>query len=401
MLSVLFDLDDTLILNNAELFTRVYLGLLGKHLQADIDPQKMVQALMEGTRQMVIKTTIAGTLEETFDQSFYPAIGLSKESLAFKINDFYQNVFPVLQKETSPRPGAVETVHQCISRGWTVAIATNPLFPMAAVLHRLKWAGLDSGSIPFATITSFDTYHFAKPQPAYFSEVAARIDGFNHPIVMVGNDLKEDIIPSSKAGMPSFWITDTAEPLPPEIPSYCAKGNMKDVFPWLEKIDSQWKQEPPTISSLLSVLRGGAAAIDAIVRSVPVEKWTRKINKTEWSLTEILCHLRDLDQEINLARIKTILQEHKPFIAGIESDRWAEERNYICQNGLEALGEFITARQDMIDILENAQADDWDRIIRHSIFGPTTLKEMVGFIVSHDNNHITQINKQIKTCSNV
>ena len=33
MITVLFDLDDTLINNNAEHFTRVYLGLLGKHLQ--------------------------------------------------------------------------------------------------------------------------------------------------------------------------------------------------------------------------------------------------------------------------------------------------------------------------------------------------------------------------------
>jgi hypothetical protein len=37
MLSVLFDLDDTLINNNADLFTRVYMDLLGKYLQPNVD----------------------------------------------------------------------------------------------------------------------------------------------------------------------------------------------------------------------------------------------------------------------------------------------------------------------------------------------------------------------------
>ncbi|HEX7556667.1 MAG TPA: hypothetical protein VF338_08580, partial [Leptolinea sp.] len=69
MISVLFDLDDTLIQNNAEQFTRVYLGLLGKHLQKEIDPQLMVPALLEGTSRMVMKNTLADTLEETFDRN--------------------------------------------------------------------------------------------------------------------------------------------------------------------------------------------------------------------------------------------------------------------------------------------------------------------------------------------
>ncbi len=100
-----------------------------------------------------------------------------------------------------------------------------------------------------------------------------------------------------------------------------SKGKMEDVFPWLEKIESEWKPEHSTVSSILASLRGGAAAIDAIVKTFPFAKWTRKIDKTEWSINEILCHLRDLDQEINLVRMQTILEEHKPFIAGIESDQ--------------------------------------------------------------------------------
>ncbi len=397
MISVLFDLDDTLINNNAELFTRIYLGYLGKYLEAQIDPQKMVKALLEGTRKMVTKTTLAGTLEDTFDQSFYPQIGIPKEQLAEKLKDFYQNVFPILQPETSPRPEAVKAVQQCLAHGWNVAVATNPLFPIAAVYHRLRWAGLDSDFTPFVAITSFDTYHFAKPQPAFFAEVAARISAFDHPVVMIGNDLNDDIIPAGKAGLPAFWLTESSGSLPSGLPTGSSAGKMDIVIPWLEQIEANWDQNSgKTQSALLAALRGGAAAIDAIVKEIKYSEWNKRPDDSEWCITEILCHLRDVDQDINLVRINTILQEQQSFIVGIESDRWSNERDYIHQVGLDALGQFISVRQTLINQLENASSEDWNRILRHSIFGPTTLKELVSFIISHDNNHIRQIKKQIK-----
>ncbi|HEX7557403.1 MAG TPA: DinB family protein [Leptolinea sp.] len=397
MISVLFDLDDTLINNNAEHFTRVYLGVLGKYLKSDVDPQKMVAALLEGTRMMVTKTTIAGTLENTFDRSFYPAIGFSKDQLAGKLGNFYETIFPVLEPETSPRPEAVNVVMECLSHGWNVAVATNPLFPIAAVLHRLKWAGLDSSVIPFTAITSFDTYHFAKPQPAFFSEVAARISAFDHPVVMIGNDLNDDIIPAGNAGIPAFWLNDSKEPLPSGLPKGCASGKMEEIFPWLLQIEQNWDYtSPKPEAALLAALRGGAAAIDAIVNNFPPSQWNTRPSESEWCITEILCHLRDVDTEINLVRVKTILQQTQPFIAGIESDRWSVERDYLHQDCKDALLSFINVRQTLIDHLEQATSEDWNRVIRHSIFGPTTLKELVGFIVGHDNNHIKQIKKQTK-----
>jgi FMN phosphatase YigB (HAD superfamily) len=396
MLSVLFDLDDTLINNNADTFTRVYMDLLGKYLQPYIGADKMLPQLLEGTRRMVQKTQIAGTLEETFDQSFYPGISLDKEFLAPKIDDFYSRVFANLKQETSPMPGAAETVRECLSRGWNVAIATNPLFPMSAIVHRLNWANLDPSENAFSTVTAYESYHFAKPQPAYFAEVAFRMGAVDRPAVMIGNDLKYDIFPAVKAGMPAYWFASSDATLPSELPADCACGPMEGIIPWLEKIDALPTYPRPVASSaILAYLRGGAAAIDAFSKSIPDEHWNKRSPESEWCLTEILCHLRDVDSEVNLPRINTILQENQPFIAGIESDHWAEERDYRHQDGREALRGFLAARQAVIDRLEQAQPDDWDRVIRHSIFGPTSLKEMVGFTISHDNNHIKQIKKQL------
>lgn len=396
MLSILFDLDDTLIQNNADLFTHTYIDLLAGYLKPAVDPKVMVPYLLEGTKKMVKKTTIAGTLENSFDTVFYPGIGLSKQQIAPLLADFYGRVFAELQPQTSPRPAAAALVRECLSRGWNTAVATNPLFPLAAVHHRLHWAGLNHNEIDFCTITAYESYHFAKPQPAFFSEVASRISAFDHPVVVVGNDLRDDIQPAVKAGMPAYWLTDPGTILPAELPQECACGSVEGILPWLEKIEkSAAFSAAGTSSALLSSLRGGAAAIDAIVREAPAEKWNVRQSDSEWCITEILCHLRDLDREINLERITTILREDQPFIAGIESDRWAVERDYLHQDGKSALVDFIAARQAIVDRLEQASPEDWERVIRHSIFGPTTLKELVRFMVSHDGNHIKQIKNQL------
>ena len=396
MITVLFDLDDTLINNNSDQFTQVYLGLLGKRLQDKVDAKIMIPALLEGTRQMVEKTTLPGTLEETFDKFFYPAIGLEKSLLADEIADFYQNIFPMLQPQTSPRPKAIKVVKACLAKGWQVGIATNPLFPMAAVQHRVNWAGLNATEIPFVAVTSFEPYHFSKPQPAFFAEVAARIGAFDHPVVMIGNDLKDDILPASQAGLPVFWLTDSADSLPEGLTIGSKSGCIEEILPWLEEIEKNWiSGKPKTIPAILAALGGGAAAIDALVRGLKQDSWKKKPSETEWNITEIICHLRDVDRDVNLPRINTILKENQPYIAGIETDRWAVERDYLHQDGMSALKNFLQSRQELVQILENADIDLWQKVFRHTIFGPSTLKDLMEFTIAHDNNHIKQIRNLI------
>ncbi len=83
-------------------------------------------------------------------------------------------------------------------------------------------------------------------------------------------------------------------------------------------------------------------------------------------------------------------QQSNPFLPGIDTDRWADERNYLQQDGRSALQDFTQARIKLVNLLEGLSADDWQRPARHAIFGPTTLQELVGFIVGHDRLHVRQ-----------
>jgi hypothetical protein len=98
-----------------------------------------------------------------------------------------------------------------------------------------------------------------------------------------------------------------------------------------------------------------------------------------------------VEQEVNLQRLQKLSQDQHPFIPGIDTDAWAEQRNYASQDGPQALSDFFTARKASLQLLERLDAHGWQSQARHAIFGPTTLRELVSFIASHDRLHLRQI----------
>ena len=136
---LLLDLDDTLISNHIDTFLPSYLQLLGRHLSKHARPETLIKELLSATRKMVDNKRIDQTLEETFDASFYPALGRTKAEMRPALDDFYANVYPGLRPIISPRPEAQRLIEAALKRGYRLVIATNPLFPRTAILQRMAW----------------------------------------------------------------------------------------------------------------------------------------------------------------------------------------------------------------------------------------------------------------------
>ena len=396
-LTLLFDLDDTLLGNNIDTFLPGYLKALGKHLSEHVAPDKMVKSLLAATDLMINNEQAGLTLEHAFDQGFYPAIGKTKQELHATLEFFYAQVFPALQPLTYLRPDAIRIVERAQAKGHTMVVATNPLFPRQAIYHRLRWAGLPPESTPFAVITSFENFHFAKPNPAYFSEILAQLGWPEQPAVVIGNSITDDLLPAAHLGIPGYLVTDSPVVLPEKLHPLSAQGPLSAVSDWLDRVDAAAPQlNFNTPDGLLAVLKSTPAAIETISRTLDAERWATRPAPEQWSLIEIFCHLRDVDQEVNLPRIDKITTENNPFVQGINSDTWAEERNYIRENGPTGLREFINARTQLIERLASLPAEAWQLTARHAIFGPTHLLELVTFIATHDQSHIRQIQQAVK-----
>lgn len=95
--AILLDLDDTLLENDIEKFLPVYLKALGKFMAPRVDPTRLQDALMAGTKAMRKNTDPEITLQQVFNSVFFPKIGMEREPLLPEFDRFYAERFPDLK----------------------------------------------------------------------------------------------------------------------------------------------------------------------------------------------------------------------------------------------------------------------------------------------------------------
>ncbi|MBK6326626.1 MAG: DinB family protein [Chloroflexi bacterium] len=149
-------------------------------------------------------------------------------------------------------------------------------------------------------------------------------------------------------------------------------------------------QEPPPVAELLAELERFATAVSQILATDSID-WQWRPSPGEWSLTELCCHLRDVEQEVHQPRFLSMMSTANAFISGATSDDWVAERQYARQNGRVALHEFLAARDRTIAMLPQPGDPIWARQGRHSFFGPTSTHELLNLAVKHDLAHWEQL----------
>lgn len=396
--TLLFDLDDTLLQNSMSSFLPVYLGGLSDHLgsfKLDFDIQR---AVLEGTQYMIRNMDPAITLEESFDTYFYPRLGVEKKDLQKDINHFYQNIFPEFAYITKPIAAAQSLIAKLAKNDVNLVIATNPLFPLPAVLYRLNWADLGADPQRFSLITSYEQFHFAKPNPAYYAEILAHLGWPEGPIAMIGNDWELDILPAEIIGLPTFFLGKPPEGDLSSRHRLSSQGGWNELNNWIDERISEKDTFDLNVSkpAITAILSATAAYLDSLRRQFEaINFWNTRPEPDEWSLVEIISHIADVDAEVNLPRIKILENQVFPFFAAIETDHWAQERNYIENDACQQMEKFIANRKILINEFSSLSEEEMAKPIQHAIFGPTSVLEIFKFIAHHDRIHITQISKII------
>lgn len=393
-LTLLLDLDDTLLSTNMQAFVPAYFQALAKHLGGRVRPEAMLPALMSGTQLMLASDDPSRTLQEVFESDFYPKLEIPKSEIKDLIEDFYDNVFPSLGSVTKKREGAVELVDWAFAKGYRVAIATDPLFPRKATYHRIRWAGLQPER--FDLISSFETFHFSKSHPAYFAEVLGRLGWPEGPVLMVGNDTERDLVPAQKLGLMTYHVdTESASGSGPEAGR---RGNLLDLRAWLESTDlSSIEPSFKTTTSILAVMASTPGVMRGLMSDLPQTLWSDEPSPDDWAMLEVLCHLRDTENEVHHLQIKTLLEQTRPFIPRPDAGVWAKQRKYLNEDGPAALRGFTSARIETLNRLNALDDETWERRARHAIFGPTNFREVIGFMADHDRLHVQQAWNTIKS----
>lgn len=389
--TLMLDLDDTLLESHFEdKLLAAYLSRLADYL-ADVAPkEELIPALLASVQTMTENLDPTRTLKEVFDASFYPAISTTEETLRPRVVKFYEDVFPEFQSATTPIDEAPRFVHRAIEDHIQVVVATNPLFPLAAIQHRLRWAGLAPEETQFDLVTSYESFHFSKPHPEYYAEILGRLGRPATEAAVMGNDGPGDLAPAALLGASAFHVSSSADG---DYPG----GNLDQGQNWLRQLIAEPPPDSPFVppSGVLARLRGYLSAVLELTGGVSPEAYRQRPEATEWAPVEIVCHLRDVELEVYQARLNLILSTKDPFISAADPDQWAAPRRYIDQSPTEALQAYIRARLDTIDQLARLDKHDWLRPARHALFGPTTLVEVMCLAADHDLVHLRQLRQTL------
>lgn len=205
--TILFDLDGTLLPMEEPRFLEGYFGLLTRAMAQDgFDGKELVSVLWQGVAAMVANDGTR-TNEAVFRDVFaraYP--DRDADAALARLETFYRTDFNRAAACCGFNPAAGETVRELKRRGFSLVLASNPVFPRFAQEARLRWAGVDPAD--FSLFTSYENFSFSKPNPDYYRAILSECGLAPDECLMVGNDAAEDATAAGEAGIPVFLLTD-------------------------------------------------------------------------------------------------------------------------------------------------------------------------------------------------
>jgi len=209
--AVLFDLDGTLLDIDIEAFLVTYFAALSEAL-AEVfgsgeDLDLAMRAVSDATGAMM-RPHDEHTNRQVFYKQFESLTGVDLAGHDDLLERFYRDVFPTLNAGIAPASGGLESIAAARECGLRIAVATNPIFPRAAILHRMAWAGISPDQVD--VITDFDLMHATKPHPAYYRETAALLGVDPTDCLMVGDDRVLDLS-AADVGMRTFHVSENSD----------------------------------------------------------------------------------------------------------------------------------------------------------------------------------------------
>ena len=230
---ILFDLDGTLLPMDQSVFTKSYFGGLAKRLAPyGYDSEELISAIWKGSDAMV-RNDGSRNNEEVFWNTMEKILGdrVRKDYSVF--DDFYKYDFEKSRWSCGYNPDTPKVISALKGMGYSLILATNPLFPAVGTHARARWAGLDVSD--FRIITTFENSYHCKPNLDYYRDILANIGAKAEDCLMVGNDVDEDMI-TEQLGMKVYLVTDCLINRTGKDISVYPNGDIKGLLDYIKNI---------------------------------------------------------------------------------------------------------------------------------------------------------------------
>jgi FMN phosphatase YigB (HAD superfamily) len=231
---ILFDLDGTLLPWDTDEFINEYFNYVSVFFKDMVEPKVFLKHFVSSVNTMMENSGNMSN-EEAFMNSFIPAINIDKETIYASFNTFYEKEFPKLKSIANFSQWSEKILQALLKKGYKIVLASNPVFPLAAMLERMSWVNVDK--IPWSLITSYENSYYCKPSINYYLDICRELKVSPEDCFMVGNDVQDDIV-SSSIGMGTYLVTDFL--IDRGKPQYKAdfQGTLEDLYKFVNQLPS-------------------------------------------------------------------------------------------------------------------------------------------------------------------
>lgn len=392
--AVLFSLDGTLLRGGERTLAAEYTRLAGAFLDDLWGTTHSAALLAEASRVLTLPRDAQTTNDSLLAETLAAAADRDPQAVSAALDAFWTACWSAPAGSAQPAAAASEAIALARDQGLAVVIAGNPLYPTAAARLRLAAAGLPSAARDYALVAGSDTMHFAKPDPAYYAEIVARIGVEPDEAIVVSDSLANDVRPAATARLRTYHVGSGARDL--------AVDDAGTLAGFARRIqDSGWRDAlPPRALNPEAVapqLWGNVGALFGLLASVQPGHWEQHPDPAEWSILQIVCHLLESEDQVQRPRLERILAADNPFLVNPPPPT-GPHAPPCDSDGRQAANRFAARRRETLALLSALPAAAWNRPARHSVFGLTTLLEMALFTAQHDRLHLSQLCQTLGRC---
>jgi hypothetical protein len=149
---------------------------------------------------------------------------------------------------------------------------------------------------------------------------------------------------------------------------------------------------PVALAEAIARLESMPRFLAAALGSVPASDLARQTVAGEFSLVEHACHLRDLEREGYLVRVRRMLAEREPALEPFDGGAIAAARDYPSQDAFHAARDFAAARAELLALIAPLTPAE---LAREGMFGDRRVcfADVISMMVEHDRGHREEIER--------
>jgi len=228
-------MDGTLVPFEQDEFIELYFKkLCEKLVPLGYAPDDVVKGVWNGTKAM-LRNDGTVTNRDRFWDGFAAALGENVRQTESMLDVFYGEDFHAVKAVVRGESCARELIDTLKAKGYTVVLATNPLFPDVAQYARLSWVGLTPDD--FVHVTHYQNSRFCKPNLHYYEEILDLIGKTPDECLMVGNSVSDDMV-ARRLGMAVYLVNEFTENPENEDFSAFEQGSLADFLRRAEAMPS-------------------------------------------------------------------------------------------------------------------------------------------------------------------